>query len=44
MQRPKNLNNEYWGCAEDAFLDQYGLSSTPEQKAQAIEKYLQSKK
>jgi F-box/WD-40 domain protein 7 len=40
----KPFPNDYWGCAEDAFLNQHGLSSTPEQKAQAIEKYLQSKK
>ncbi len=32
--------HHYWGCAEDAFLDRNNLTSTPEQKAQAIESYL----
>lgn len=33
------FQNDYLGCAEHAFHGQYGLSSTPEQKARAIENY-----
>lgn len=36
----KPFKNDYWGCGEDAFLNRNGQSSTPEQKAQAIEAYL----
>jgi hypothetical protein len=36
----KPFANDYWGCAEDAFYDQNGQSSTPFQKAQAIIDYL----
>ncbi len=35
-------SNDYYGCGEHAFHDQYGLSSTPQQKAQAIRNYLNS--
>jgi WD40 repeat protein len=38
------FDNAYWGCAEHAFHDQHGLTSTPEQKAQAIENYLNLRK
>ncbi len=36
----KPFQNGYWRCAEHAFHDQHGLSSTPQQKAQAIRNYL----
>jgi WD40 repeat protein len=36
----KPFVNEYWGCAEQAFFDQQGQSSSPTQKAEAITKYL----
>ena len=39
----KPFANDYWGCAEDAFYDQNGQSSTPFQKAQAITDYLNDK-
>ncbi|MBS0604668.1 MAG: F-box/WD repeat-containing protein [Verrucomicrobia bacterium] len=32
--------NDYFGCAEHAFHNQHGQSSTPEQRAQAILNYL----
>ncbi|MBS0604661.1 MAG: WD40 repeat domain-containing protein [Verrucomicrobia bacterium] len=34
---------DYFGCAEHAFHNQYGQSSTPKQKAQAILNYLNKK-
>lgn len=40
----KPFANDYWGCSEDAFHDRRGQSSTPEQKAQAIEAYLNGAK
>jgi WD40 repeat protein len=36
--------NQDMGCAEDAFHDQLGQESTPEQKAKAIKNYLKSVK
>ncbi len=36
----KPFSNDYYGCAEHAFHDQYGQSSTPVQKAEAIHNYL----
>ncbi len=36
----KPFSNEYFGCAEHAFQDQHGLTSTPQQKALAIRNYL----
>ncbi len=36
----KPFQNDYWRCAEHAFHDQHGLSSTFQQKAQAIRNYL----
>ncbi len=35
-----SLSRDYFGCAEHAFLGTEGLSSTPQQKAQAIQNYL----
>jgi WD40 repeat protein len=34
------LINDYWGCAEHAFHDQYGQSASNSEKAKAIENYL----
>ncbi len=39
----KPFANDYWGCGEHAFLNQYGQSSTPDQQAQAIENYLKDR-
>ncbi len=36
----KPFVNDYWGCAEQAFFDQQGQSSSPTQKAEAIGEYL----
>jgi WD40 repeat protein len=38
------LTNNYWGCAEHAFHDQYEQSSTHLEKAEAIRNYLATKK
>jgi hypothetical protein len=37
------IQNDYWGCAEHAFHDIQGQSSTFAQKAQAIRNYLKTK-
>ncbi len=36
----KPFANDYWGCAEHAFYNQHGQSSSPTQKAEAIGEYL----
>jgi hypothetical protein len=39
--KPLNLiQNDYWGCAEHAFHNIHGQSSTPLQRAQAIRNYV----
>jgi hypothetical protein len=43
MIKPR-LANDYWGCAEHAFHDTHGQSSTPSEKAQAIGDYLSAEK
>ncbi len=40
----KPFANDYWGCGEHAFLNQYGQSSEPHQQAKAIESYLNKQK
>jgi len=35
-----SLSKDYFGCAGHAFHNEHGLSSTPQQKAQAIQNYL----
>ncbi len=36
----KPWKEDYWGCAQDAFLGQRGFSAAPEQKAIAVKNYL----
>jgi F-box domain len=40
----KPFDNDYFGCGAHAFHDHHGLSSTRQQKAQAIENYLAKRK
>ncbi len=40
LYKIKTFANDYWGCGEHAFYDQYGQSSTFAEKAQAIRNYL----
>ncbi len=43
--KPLNLiQNDYWGCAEHAFHNIHGQSSTPLQRAQAIQNYVKKQR
>jgi hypothetical protein len=38
------ISRDYWGCGEDAFHNQHEQYSTPVQKAQAIQNYVEKQR